>query len=189
MVRWCLRRYLNNEEGDTMINRLKLTTSLILMMFLAGCATMPPGPSVMAMPGSGKSFEQSEQQIGKSPQETANQNAAAGAAIGTVAGATLGAIIGSTAGHAGTGAAIGAGSGLLLGTASGANAGQVSAREAQRRYDIAYQQCMYANGNLVPGVRTYYRVQRIPPPPPPGSMGSAPSDFSEPHLAPPPPVQ
>jgi hypothetical protein len=177
-----------------MINRLKLTTSLILAMFLAGCATMPPGPSVMAMPGSGKSFEQfqaddavcrqwSEQQIGQSPQERANQNTAAGAAIGTVAGATLGAIIGSTAGHAGTGAAIGAGSGLLLGTASGANAGQVSAREAQRRYDISYQQCMYAKGNQIPGMTApARRAWRTPPPPPPDLSSVSPA-------YPPPPPQ
>jgi uncharacterized protein YceK len=58
--------------------------------------------------------------------------------------------------------------------------------EAQRRYDIAYQQCMYANGNVIPGTR---RVQRtLPPPPPPSSgMDSIPSDSSQPYLAPAPP--
>ena len=49
------------------------------------------------------------------------------------------------------GAAVGAGSGLLGGTISGASAGQGYAWEAQRRYDIAYQQCMYAKGNQVAG--------------------------------------
>ena len=60
---------------------------LILLPFmgLGGCATIPTGPSVQVMPGSGKSFEQfqaddavcrqwARQQIGQSPQETINQN-------------------------------------------------------------------------------------------------------------------
>jgi hypothetical protein len=34
----------------------------------------------------------------------------------------------------------------------------------QRRYDIAYQQCMYAKGNQLPGQAVR---QNIPPPPPP----------------------
>src|SRR5208282_4344289 len=134
---------------------------------------------VMALPGSGKSFDQfqaddavcrqwASQQIGQSPQETANQNTVTGAAVGTVIGAGLGAAIGAASGHAGTGAAIGAGSGLLVGTASGANAGRVYGWEAQRRYDIAYTQCMYAKGNQVPTVTTTPsgRYRRIMPPPP-----------------------
>jgi hypothetical protein len=50
------------------------------------------------------------------------------------------------------GAAIGAGSGLLGGTLLGANEGQASGAEVQNRYDIAYQQCMYAKGNQVQGM-------------------------------------
>jgi uncharacterized protein YcfJ len=150
----------------------------------------------MVMPPPGKPFEvfQAEditcrqwarQQIGLTPQETVNQNTASGAAVGTAVGAGLGAAIGAASGKAGAGAAIGAASGLLVGMASGANAGQVYGWEAQRRYDIAYQQCMYANGNIVPGVRRSYRVQRTPPPPPPSGMDSAPPDVSQP----PPPAQ
>ena len=30
---------------------------LLVVLMLSGCATFPPGPSVMVMPGSGKSFE------------------------------------------------------------------------------------------------------------------------------------
>jgi Glycine-zipper domain len=115
------------------------------------------------------------QQIGLSPQETVNQNTATGAVVGTAIGAGLGAVIGSVSGSAGAGAAIGAGSGLLVGTASGANAGQVYGYEAQRRYDIAYQQCMYAKGNQIPGVvRRTRTIQRVPPPPPPPGYGSPP---------------
>ena len=36
-----------------------------------------------------------------------------------------------------------------MGTAIGSDAGQVSAREAQHRYDIAYAQCMASNGNQI----------------------------------------
>jgi hypothetical protein len=158
---------------------------------LAGCATLPTGPSVMVMPGTGKSFEQFQaddsvcrqwagQQTGLAPQEIANQNTATGATVGTLIGAGLGAAIGAVSGNPGIGAAIGAGSGLLVGTSSGANAGQVSGWEAQRRYDIAYQQCMYAKGNQIPGVvKTTRRTQRVPvPPPPPPGYGSVPPDYS-----------
>lgn len=59
---------------------------------------------------------------------------------------------------------------LLGGAAVGANADQLSGREAQRRYDMAYEQCMFAKGNQVPGPvqRTRVRAVAPPPPPPPG---------------------
>jgi hypothetical protein len=154
---------------------------LALLIVTAGCATAPRGPSVTVLPGSGKTFERfqaddaacrqwADQHMGESPQEAMNQNTVTGAAVGTAAGAVLGAIVGSASGHAGTGAAIGAGSGLLVGTAAGANAGQAYGMEAQRRYDIAYQQCMYAKGNQVPGMESGSPApvaQAAPPPPPP----------------------
>jgi YMGG-like Gly-zipper len=178
---------------------------LILLPFMAvgGCATIPTGPSVQVMPGSGKTFEQFQtddavcrqwagQQIGQSPQEAMNQSTGTGAAVGTAAGAVLGAVIGSASGHAGTGAAIGAGSGLLVGTAAGANAGQAYGMEAQRRYDITYQQCMVAKGNHIPGmapVSPAQVVQMTPPPPvavapgPPQVVFQAPPRFIySPHL-------
>ena len=152
----------------------------------------------MVMPTPGKPFDvfQAEditcrqwarQQIGLTPQETVNQNTAGGAVIGTAIGAGLGAAIGAASASSGAGAAIGAASGLLVGTVAGVNAGQLYGWEAQRRYDIAYQQCMYANGNMVPSVRQHYRVQRIPPPPPPSGTDSAAPDISQPYPAPPPP--
>jgi outer membrane lipoprotein SlyB len=120
----------------------------------------------MVLPESGKPFEQFQvedascrqwagQQIGLSPQETVNQNTAVGAVAGTALGAALG-------------AAIGAAGGLLGGTAVGANAGQAYGWEAQRRYDGAYQQCMYAKGNQIAGpVQQNHRGYSAPPPPPP----------------------
>ena len=181
-----------------MMNRKIIIFLFLALLVLGGCATLPKGPSVMVLPPPGKPFEQFQaddaicrqwaaQQIGQSPQETVNQNTAAGAVAGTVIGAGLGAAIGSTTGDMGSGAAIGAASGLLLGTAAGANTGQVYGWEAQHRYDIAYQQCMYAKGNQIPGVVTRTRPVRRMPPPPPGS-GYAPPTYP-PYPATPPPAQ
>ena len=168
-------------------------------MVLVGCASLPTGPSVMVLPAAGKPFEQFQaeeascrqwaaQQSGAVPGGSANQQTAVGAAIGTAVGAGLGAAIGSASGHAGTGAAIGAGTGLLMGTAAGANADQVAGGNAQRRYDMAYQQCMYAKGNQVSGVvQATQRPQVVPPPPPGYSL--APSVPPPSQAGPPPPAR
>jgi hypothetical protein len=167
---------------------------------LGGCATLPTGPSVMVLPAAGKPFEQFQtedmvcrqwaiQQVGGAPVALANQQTAVGAALGTAIGAGLGAAIGSASGHAGTGAAIGAGTGLLMGTAAAANADQMAGGNAQRRYDMAYQQCMYGKGNQVPGVVQGSRRPAaipLPPPPPPGYSWAPPwGPTSFPPLAPP----
>ncbi len=175
--------------------------SILVLLTVGGCATVPTGPSVMVLPAPGKPFEvfQTEeitcrqwasQQIGLAPQETANQATATGAAVGTLIGAAAGAAIGAAAGNAATGAAIGAGSGLLVGTATGANAGQVYGYEAQRRYDHAYLQCMYAYGNQIPGtVRRARRFRRSTPPPPPPDYEQSPQNLPENYPTPPPPPQ
>jgi outer membrane lipoprotein SlyB len=153
-------------------------------MALGGCATLPMGPSVMVLPAPGKSFEQFQaddavcrqwaaQQVGP-PGAPATRNTALGAALGTALGAGLGAAMGAGSGHAGTGAAIGAGAGLVGGTAVGANADQASGGTAQRRYDMAYQQCMYAKGNQILGVVQPARPPAPPPPPPPGYSPASP---------------
>ena len=163
--------------------RLKPTrwiAGALVILLAAGCVTVPSGPSVAVMPGSGKTFEQfqsddaacrqwAQQQSGDAA-TSAHQSTAAGAVIGTVIGAGLGAAIGAAAGNPGAGAAIGAGGGLLGGTAVGANAGAYSAATVQGRYDAAYQQCMYAKGNQIPGQRapvTAYPARGVAPPPPP----------------------
>jgi uncharacterized protein YcfJ len=139
---------------------------------LAGCAPMPVGPTVAAMPAPNKPFEvfvQDDQlcrnwagaSIGTGRDAAANQMLAStltGAAIGTVAGALAGDHHG-----AGTGAAIG----TLAGAGIGAEQGSMTAWSAQRRYDIAYQQCMYAKGNVIPGYYPYPAPAAPPPPPPP----------------------
>ena len=160
------------------MRNLQRLTVVALMAALTGCATLPTGPSVMVMPGTGKPFDQfqaedascrqwAEQRIGMSPSEIHNQNTATGAIVGTVIGTGLGAAIGAASGNVGAGAAIGAGSGLLMGSAVGSDSGRVYGQEAQRRYDNAYLQCMYANGNHVPGTTRVYRRRVTAPPPPP----------------------
>jgi len=148
-----------------------------LLIMLSGCATMPTGPNVAVLPAPGKPFEVfmaddavcrlwAQQSIGgASPSQMGNQNLATGAVVGTAIGAALGVAIGAATGNAAAGAAIGAGTGLLGGTAMGSTAGGYTEYQLQRRYDFAYQQCMYAKGNQVPGVRPV-RVSALPSPRP-----------------------
>jgi hypothetical protein len=166
---------------------------------LGGCATVPAGPSVMVLPPPGKPFEvfQSEdlacrnwaaQQTGQQPGEAANQNVVSGAAVGTLLGAGLGAAIGAASGNAGAGAAIGAASGLVGGAAVSSGPAYATGWELQRRYDNAYEQCMYAKGTLIPGVaRPSQRSQSVPPPPPPPGYNSEPPPAPPGYNAAPPP--
>jgi hypothetical protein len=162
---------------------------LSLALFLTACATVR-GPSVMVLPGSGKSFEEFQgddavcqqwayQQTGITPQRTQASHVVRGAAVGTAAGAAAGAAIGAAAGSPATGAAAGAGVGAVGGTTVGASSGYAAASSKQSRFDIAYVQCMYAKGNQVPlprGARPPSATappappsSTAPPPPPPGS--------------------
>ncbi len=129
---------------------------------VAGCVTVPAGPSVSVLPGRGKSFEQfqdddvacrqwARQEAGTTPGASAVQSTVGGAAIGTLIGAGLGAALGAVTHRPAAGAAVGAGVGLIGGTAVGAGAGQASGQTVQHRYDNAYTQCMYAKGDQVPG--------------------------------------
>ncbi len=170
------------------------------VMTLMGCATVPTGPSVMVLPAPGRSFEQfqaddgvcrqfASQQFGAPPGTPTAQNTAVGAVTGTVLGAGLGAAIGAASGNPGVGAAIGAAGGLVGGSAIGANADYGYGWQAQHRYDMAYQQCMYAKGNQIPGaVRATRRAAAIPPPPPPGYGYSATPPPPPPGYGPPPPA-
>jgi len=185
----------------------KMTLPLLLALGLSGCANVPMGPSVAVMPGPGKSFQQfvnddrgcrayAEQSLGTNVNDAGAANVATGAAIGTAIGAAAGALMG---GHEGSGS--GAGAGLLMGSAIGAgNAAQVQ-QSAQRRYNIAYEQCMYAKGHRLPAsapTTTYYVYPRhhrrviiyqeqtpiVVVPSPPANAAPAPSPVP---LPPPPP--
>jgi hypothetical protein len=156
-------------------------------LLLAGCVSMPSGPSVMVLPGSGASFDQfraddldcrgyAANQAGTSPNSAAANSGVASAAIGTAIGAAAGAAFGGS-----SGAATGAGVGLLGGSMYGASTAYGSQYAAQRAYDNSYTQCMYAKGHKVPtagsysngnGRRSGYSSSQSAasiPPPPPGS--------------------
>lgn len=147
------------------------TLTVAIAVALSGCAQMPVGPSVAVMPGPYKPFEvfvQDDEQcrgwaahsIGIPGHDAAAQAFVSTTALGTALGALAGAALG---GHRGAGA--GAATGAFMGAAIGSGEAGASAWSAQRRYDIAYQQCMYAKGNLVPAYG--YRTTPTPAPPPP----------------------
>lgn len=157
---------------------LKLSV-LAAALALAACATVPTGPAVMVLPGTGKNFDEfrfddgacrqfAYDQIGGPTAARAQEDSTVkGAVVGTAIGALAGAAIGGNS----SGAAVGAGVGLLGGSMVGADASQHSTYGLQRRYDIAYQQCMYAKGHRVPAEGRYSQPQpraaNYPPPPPP----------------------
>jgi uncharacterized protein YcfJ len=162
---------------------MKRVLCLLPLALLTACATTPTAPRVAVMPAPGKPFEVfvaedrlcrdfAAQSIGNTAEQT-SQSAVNSAVVGTAVGAAAGALLG---GH--NGAAAGAGAGLLIGGANGASQTGYSSYDAQHRYDVAYQQCMYAKGNQLPaqytrsyrsydsgnsGAPAYYY-----PPPPPG---------------------
>ncbi|MDP2825144.1 MAG: glycine zipper family protein [Sulfuritalea sp.] len=136
---------------------MKSATASLVAVLVAGCASVPTGPSVMALPGTGKNFEQfrsddaecrryAQYQVGGAGADQAAVDAGLrSAAVGTVVGAVAGAAIGGR-----DGAGVGAGTGLLVGSMAGTGAAQSSAWATQRNYDNAYVQCMYAKGEQVP---------------------------------------
>ena len=163
-------------------------TAVALAALVAGCASIPEGPSVMALPGSGKTFEQFrfddaecrryayEQVGGTTANRAAVDSGVKSAALGTLIGAAAGAAVGGS-----RGAGVGAGGGLVVGSMVGADSGSRSSYGSQRHYDNAYIQCMYAKGQSVPvsGSLMTRPAQPAtsayppppagnPPPPPPG---------------------
>jgi hypothetical protein len=107
---------------------------IVPVVAVSGCATLPSGPSVMVLPGPGKTLEQFQ------ADDTFCRQWAWQQAAKTVAGEMYGSIV-------------------------------------QWRYDMPYQQCMYAKGHQIPGAPA---LNAIPPPPattlpsPPTTGGPAP---------------
>lgn len=165
------------------IRPLKIGGSMLVLAVIAGCVSVPGGPSQMSLPGTGKSFDQfraddqdcrqyaSLQSGGATPDQAASDSGVKSAAVGTVVGAAAGAAIGGSSGAAG----VGAGIGLLGGALAGSGAAHASSYSLQQRYDIGYTQCMYAKGHKVPvsgsfasaSDRPERRYSSPPPPPPP----------------------
>jgi hypothetical protein len=71
----------------------------------------------------------------------------------------------SNAGVVGAGAVVGAGVGLLSGSVLGAARGRNAAMAVQNRYNIAYTQCMAANGERVATPVSRPLVYAMPPSP------------------------
>ena len=137
---------------------------------LAGCAQMPAGPTVAVMPGPNKPFEVfaadeqtcrnwASNSIGGPYNDASAQTFAAATATGVMLGAAAGALMG---GHHGAG--VGAAMGGMTGATIGSGQSTYTAANAQRRYDIAYQQCMYAKGNQIGGNYVSYRSAPQPVP-------------------------
>ena len=175
-------------------------------LLLSACATVPTGPSVMVLPGTGKPFEQFQvddaacreyglHAAGISTQKAAGDTMVTGAVVGTAIGAAAGAALGAAAGNPAIGAAAGAGAGLLGGTAVAGGYADANVHSVQRRYDVGYMQCMYAKGHQIPVSRGLvpFSSNRVstPPPAPPmttppaGSAPSAPAT-TPPNIPPPP---
>jgi Glycine-zipper domain len=182
---------------------------VLLGLLTTACATVPTGPSVMVLPGTGKNFDQFQvddaacrqwaaQQTGTTTGQASTNTTVAGAGIGTLLGAAAGAAIGAAAGSPGAGAAVGAGAGLLGGSAVGASNAGTAYRSVQKHYDATYMQCMYAKGNQIPVARgsvPAYTAQPAakpasappPPPPPPASSSTSGSGTPPPPAGAPPP--
>lgn len=154
---------------------------------VSGCATPPLAPRVAVMPAPGKPFEvfvaeeracrhYAEDSVGVTSEDAATRTAVGTAAVATAIGAVAGAALGGR-----DGAAAGASMGLISGAAVGAGQGSMDSRDLQRRYDIAYQQCMYAKGNQLPGS---VRAQPTPPYPPPPAPAPASGAMPPPPPAP-----
>jgi hypothetical protein len=165
------------------------------LALLAGCATVPSGPAVNALPGSRKTAEQyfaddaacrarAQAIFGPTSAQPANEVAAANVVGGTLVGAAVGALIGAAFGDAGTGAAIGAGTGLLGGSAAAANVSGYSTMQLQALYDREYLQCMFARGHQVPGRTVAFRpapsASGYVPPSTPPAAGFPPRDTPPP---------
>ncbi len=152
------------------MRRILLVTAVLTLA--AGSALAQMAPSVMVTPPPDKPYDEfqqdnylcrryADQQVAGMQQQATNQ-VVGGAIIGTVAGAGIGAAFGG-----GRGAAIGAGTGAVVGTLGGSAQAQQTQAQAQRRYDIAFGQCMYSRGDQVAGY--------APPPPPPPAYAAPPA--------------
>ncbi|MBF0155120.1 MAG: hypothetical protein HQL64_15380 [Magnetococcales bacterium] len=166
---------------------------LLILPLLAGCAFAPSGPSILAMPRSGRSFDQFRVDDADCRSYAQLQSGGSGAIDPGVASAAVGTVVGAVAGAAingHRGAGVGAGAGLLAGSLFGLESNHNSAYVAQRSYDHAYIQCMYAKGHQVPvpvGV-----VQSLPMPTyqinsTPSGVGYPPPPPSDDAMPPPPP--
>ncbi len=136
---------------------LRVAAAVAGALLLAACVTVPSGPSLQALPGSRKTYDQfalddstcrnlAVQRLGgRTPADAANDSAAASVITGTAVGAVTGALIDGS-----SGAAAGAGIGLLFGAMAGTSAASTSYAVNQQHFDSTYYGCMYQRGHKVP---------------------------------------
>ena len=123
-----------------------------LLVSLSACSTIPTAPSILALPGTNRTFDSfraddqdcrlyASRQITVPVTDPGVQSADVGTAVGAAAGGAIGGQ---------QGAAVGGGTGLLMGSAVGADSNREYTYGTQRQYDHAYIQCMYGRGHKVP---------------------------------------
>ncbi len=177
-----------------MMTRNKRFIGLAVLPFFAlgACTVAPPThPTVVALPGPGKTFDQFQTddancqgyaaykiQDAAQVANAAHNNANATAVAGTLIGAAAGAALGSLSGNVGAGAGIGAGAGLLGGASVASQNTQDAADSLQGRYDVAYAQCMVGHGEVLQQAAP--PTVLVAPPaygPPPGYYGPRPYPY------------
>ena len=149
------------------LKRGSLVAALAGVLGLAGCVTIPEGPTHAALPGSRQTFDQfqfddtgcrqfaTQALGGTTPQQNASNAAVGSAVVGTALGAAIGGLLGGS-----DGAAVGAGMGLFTGAAVGAGNAQAAGLSSQQRFDNAYYQCMFSRGHRVPVPASMARSMR-----------------------------
>jgi hypothetical protein len=174
--------------------------TVLAVVGLAACATAPMSPSLVTLPGTGRSFDQfraddyncrlyGEVQIGL---RTAQSAAAAAMTVGTNPGAP-GAMTSATFVGGGQGGTIGQAV-TPPGVIPSSNLPAGTSYAAQQRYDNAYIQCMYASGNRVPVYDSGPRPASVAtqpaniPQPPPGAPPAPPPGVSKPASSAPAPA-
>lgn len=147
-----------------------------LLVFLGACSTIPSAPSILALPGTNRTFDAfraddqacrqyASQQITIPVADPGVKSAVVGTAVGAAAGAAIGGQ---------QGAAVGAGTGLLMGSAVGADSNREYTYGTQRQYDHAYIQCMYGRGHKVPVSAEFAKNLSQSPPVAPARSGNYP---------------
>ena len=119
------------------MKKTTIASALAALSLLAGCASMPTGPTVLVLPGTYKSIDDFHadesqcrayalQQVSGSPNDESVRDAVVGTAIGAVAGAAIG-------GQQGAGVGAGAGGWASSGSAGSRSMGTSTRNRGRRR--------------------------------------------------------
>lgn len=152
------------------MSRLQKGIPLVALLMVAGCDTMPQGPTVTALPGTNETFDEFRtHDVGcRQFADIQVANAISASAVRPIGLTTIptGPAVCAAANAAGEdhGAAA-ARSGSLI---DGIDSAQFAGIGLQRHYNCAYVQCMYTKGDKVPFLaRERWPAPRSPWPPDP----------------------